>query len=115
MTERIWDKFLTDRDKAVFAAGAVDAIEVCFKFQMLQDPACESGSLRRRQVDSQSGFLHFFKGATNSRIRLASEQANFHVVLTIGRYRFTDPVVPYGCRKTFIMSSSGGPMVTLRG
>ena len=28
MTERIWDKFLTERDKAVFAAGGFGASRV---------------------------------------------------------------------------------------
>ena len=61
---------------------------------MLRDAACEDCSLRRGQVDLQSGLLHFFKGAANSRIRLAFEQAAFSVVLTIGHHCFTNSVVP---------------------
>src|SRR3954464_13584734 len=60
---------------------------------MLQDAARENCSLRRRKVDSQPCLLHILKGVTNSRIRLALKQAAFSVVLAIGHYRFSNPVV----------------------
>src|SRR5215471_3378174 len=61
---------------------------------MVQNAACENLPLRRCQVESQSGLLHLFKSAADSRIGLASEKTNFAVVLTIGRYGFADSVVP---------------------
>ena len=72
---------------------AVDAIEIACKLQMLQDAAREHRPLRRCQIDPRSGLLHRFKRIANSRIELASEQAYFAVMLTIGQYRLADPVV----------------------
>src|SRR4249919_1217391 len=60
---------------------------------MLQNAARESRPLRRRQIDSQSGPLHLFKGPANSRIRLASEESTFTIVLTIGRYCLANSAV----------------------
>ena len=60
---------------------------------MLQYAARENCSLRRRKVDSQPCLLHFLKAVTNSRINLALKQAAFSVVLAIGDYRFSNPVV----------------------
>src|ERR1019366_4934000 len=60
---------------------------------MVQNAACENRPFLRREIDSQSGPLHLFKGCANSRIRHASEKPAFTVMLTIGSDGFTDSAV----------------------
>src|SRR5215471_1895903 len=72
---------------------AVDAIEVCYQFQVLENAPGKDLTLRRGQVDSQSGLAHVLERVADSGVKLATEQAAFAVMLTIGCHSFTDPVV----------------------
>ena len=53
MTERIWDKFLTEGDKAVFAAGGFGErqgfgqrrLGQCLYFQSMPSPRTDPGSV----------------------------------------------------------------------
>jgi len=42
---------------------------------------------------------HLLEGAANSRIRLASEQAAFAVMLTISHHSLTDPIISIGLQQ----------------